>query len=58
MNRQVPEEFRSMLVDSLAIKRLGTPDDHVGPVLFLLSDQAAWVTGHVLAIDGGQVTRI
>jgi NAD(P)-dependent dehydrogenase (short-subunit alcohol dehydrogenase family) len=58
MNRQVPEEFRSMLVDSLAIKRLGTPDDHVGPVLFLLSEEAAWVTGHVLAIDGGQVTRI
>ena len=58
MNRQVPEEFRSMLVDSLAIKRLGTPYDHVGPVLFLLSEEAAWVTGQVLAIDGGQVTRI
>ncbi len=58
MNRQVPEEFRSMLIDSLAIKRLGTPDDHVGPVLFLLSEEATWVTGQVLAIDGGQVTRI
>jgi NAD(P)-dependent dehydrogenase (short-subunit alcohol dehydrogenase family) len=58
MNLQVPERFRSMLVDSLAIKRLGTPGDHVGPVLFLLSDEAIWVTGHVLAIDGSQVTRI
>lgn len=58
MNRQVPVEFQDPLVASLAIKRLGTPADHVGPVLFLLSDEAAWVTGHVLAVDGGQITRI
>ncbi|MEE2769249.1 MAG: SDR family oxidoreductase [Actinomycetota bacterium] len=58
MNRQVPDEFRSVLIDSLAIKRIGTPGDHVGPMLFLLSDDAAWMTGHVLAVDGGQVARI
>lgn len=58
LNKQVPAEFRDPLVASLAIKRLGTPDDHVGPVLFLLSDEAKWITGHVLAVDGGQVTRI
>ncbi|MEE2768273.1 MAG: SDR family oxidoreductase [Actinomycetota bacterium] len=58
MNRQVPDEFKSALIDSLAIKRIGTPTDHVGPMLFLLSDDAAWMTGHVLAVDGGQVTRI
>ena len=57
-DRQVPEAFREPLVASLAIKRLGQPDDHVGPVLFLLSDEAKWITGHVLAVDGGQVTRI
>jgi NAD(P)-dependent dehydrogenase (short-subunit alcohol dehydrogenase family) len=45
-------------VASLAIKRLGEPADHVGPVLFLLSNEARWITGHVLAVDGGQVTRI
>lgn len=32
--------------------------DHVGPVLFLLSDEARWITGHVLSVDGGQITRI
>ena len=44
-------------MQSLALKRLGQPGDHVGPVLYLLSDEAAWVTGHVIAVDGGQVTR-
>jgi 3-oxoacyl-[acyl-carrier protein] reductase len=58
LQKQVPADFRDPIVASLAIKRLGTPDDHVGPVLFLLSDEAAWITGHVLAVDGGQVTRI
>ena len=58
MNKQVPVEFQDPLVSSLAIKRLGTPADHVGPVLFMLSDEAAWITGHVMAVDGGQITRI
>lgn len=58
MNKQVPDAFHEPLIASLAIKRLGTPDDHVGPVLFLLSDEARWITGHILAVDGGQITRI
>lgn len=33
--------------------RLGEPDDVAGPVAFLLSDDAAWVTGQTLRIDGG-----
>jgi len=56
--RQVPVEFQDPIVASLALKRLGTPDDHVGPVLFLLSDEARWMTGHTIAVDGGQITRI
>ncbi|MDQ7810959.1 SDR family oxidoreductase [Amycolatopsis sp. A133] len=34
--------------------RLGTPEDLTGPILFLCSDQAAFVTGHVLYADGGR----
>lgn len=34
--------------------RLGTPEEIVGPVLFLASDLAAFVTGHVLYVDGGR----
>jgi NAD(P)-dependent dehydrogenase (short-subunit alcohol dehydrogenase family) len=45
------------LVKNLAIKRMGQPQDMVGACLFLLSDEAAWVTGQILAVDGGQVFR-
>ncbi|MET0523248.1 MAG: SDR family oxidoreductase [Nocardioides sp.] len=45
------------LVKGLALKRMGQPDDLVGACLFLLSDDAAWVTGQILAVDGGQVFR-
>ena len=46
------------LVKGLAIKRLGQPDDMVGACLFLLSDEASWVTGQIMAVDGGQVFRL
>jgi NAD(P)-dependent dehydrogenase (short-subunit alcohol dehydrogenase family) len=45
------------LVKGLAIKRMGQPEDMVGACLFLLSDEAAWITGQILAVDGGQVFR-
>ena len=45
------------LVKSMAIKRMGQPGDLVGACLFLLSDEAAWVTGQVVNVDGGQVFR-
>ncbi len=45
------------LVKGLAIKRMGQPEDMVGACLFLLSDEAAWVTGQIVAVDGGQVFR-
>lgn len=46
-----------MVQQQLAIKRLGTPDDLVGACLYLLSDEARWVTGQILNVDGGQVFR-
>lgn len=45
------------IVKSLAIKRMGQPGDMVGTCLFLLSEEAAWMTGQVLNVDGGQVIR-
>jgi len=45
------------LVKGLAIKRMGQPEDMVGACLFLLSDEASWVTGQIIAVDGGQVFR-
>lgn len=53
----VPDAYLRQLVGSLALKRQGLPQDLVGMCLFLLSDEAAWVTGHVFNVDGGQVFR-
>ncbi|SEF57169.1 Enoyl-(Acyl carrier protein) reductase [Thermomonospora echinospora] len=54
----VPEEFIDPMVQNLMIKRMGTPDDHVGALKFLLSDEASWMTGQIVAVDGGQIVRI
>jgi NAD(P)-dependent dehydrogenase (short-subunit alcohol dehydrogenase family) len=45
------------MVKSLAIKRLRQPNDLVGACLFLLSDEARWLTGQIINVDGGQVFR-
>jgi NAD(P)-dependent dehydrogenase (short-subunit alcohol dehydrogenase family) len=45
------------LVKGLAIKRMGQPDDLVGACLFLLADESSWVTGQIIAVDGGQTFR-
>ncbi len=47
------EEGQRALVEGVALKRLGTPDDIAHGVLFFASDYAAWCTGQVLSIDGG-----
>lgn len=38
-----------------ALRREMTPEDLIGPLVFLCSDDAAMVTGHVLVVDGGQI---
>jgi 3-oxoacyl-[acyl-carrier protein] reductase len=54
----VPAAYIAPLVASLALKRLGQPGDLVGACLFLLSDEASWLTGQVVAVDGGQSKRL
>ncbi|MEO8263846.1 MAG: SDR family oxidoreductase [Pseudolysinimonas sp.] len=45
---------RERLESQVPAGRLGSPDDIVGPALFLSSDRSSFVTGHVLYVDGGR----
>jgi NAD(P)-dependent dehydrogenase (short-subunit alcohol dehydrogenase family) len=44
---------RTAILERSPMRRWGTPDDVVGPALFLASDAARFVTGAVLPVDGG-----
>jgi 3-oxoacyl-[acyl-carrier protein] reductase len=48
------EEGQRKLVDSIATRRLGTPEDIAHAVLFFSSDYASWITGQTLSVDGGR----
>lgn len=50
-----PEEVREMLIAQTPLRRIATPEDVAGPVLFLASDWGRFVTGQVLHVDGGLV---
>jgi 3-oxoacyl-[acyl-carrier protein] reductase len=47
-------EGQRKLVDSIALKRLGAPEDIAHGALFFASDYAGWISGQVLSIDGGK----
>jgi len=49
----LPPERRARLTALHPLGRLGTPDDVAHMALFLLSDQASWITGQAIAVDGG-----
>lgn len=48
-----PESVVQEVAARMPLKRLGTPEDIARAVLFLASDDAAWITGTALTIDGG-----
>jgi NAD(P)-dependent dehydrogenase (short-subunit alcohol dehydrogenase family) len=54
---QVPAERQQGYLASQLLGRLGEPRDIASMVTFLLSDQAAWITGQVIGVDGGMVPR-
>jgi 3-oxoacyl-[acyl-carrier protein] reductase len=53
MTRALAEGAQEAWVDRVPLKRLGTPDDVAEAVAFLASDEASYITGQVLAVNGG-----
>lgn len=49
----IPEEIRQRAKSAIPLGRAGTPEEAAGPVLFLASPLADYVTGHVLLVTGG-----
>lgn len=48
---------RKLRGENIPLARVGEPDDMAGPALFLASDDARYITGHCLAVDGGMLVQ-
>ena len=55
MIKTVPEKVINSIIERTPARRLGTPDDIANAYLFLASDEASYVNGAVLSVDGGLV---
>ncbi len=53
----VPGEVLNAIVGQLPLARMGTTQDIVNTALFLLSDEASWITGQTWCVDGGLIRR-
>ena len=53
MTAALSEEFRQSAVKTIPLGRVGSPVDVAGAVCFLASDDASYITGHVLNVNGG-----
>ena len=55
MTASLPDKVRADMLQRIPLKRLGQVEDLAGAVRFLLSPDAAWITGQTLVVDGGMV---
>jgi len=55
LTQDLPEDLKVQLVERTPLGRFGTTEEIASAVAFLASDEAAYITGHVLAVDGGLV---
>jgi len=53
MTADFPEDIKTDLEKEIPLARLGTPEDVAGVVAFLASEEAAYITGQVIRVNGG-----
>ena len=52
MMRAVPKEIIDPMIQQIPLRRLGKPEDIANAFVFLASDEASYITGVVLSVDG------
>jgi 3-oxoacyl-[acyl-carrier protein] reductase len=55
MNKDLSDETLNALISQTPMNRIGTPNDIADLALFLASDRAGFITGQVIAVDGGLI---
>ena len=55
MTAVLSDEFKQTVVKQIPLGRVGTPEDIANAVAFLASDEASYITGHVLSVNGGML---
>jgi 3-oxoacyl-[acyl-carrier protein] reductase len=53
MTAKLPQEVKDRMLAAIPLKRGGKPEDIAAAVAFLASDEAAYITGHILSVNGG-----
>ncbi|MDR4503994.1 MAG: 3-oxoacyl-[acyl-carrier-protein] reductase [Candidatus Scalindua sp.] len=53
MTASLPEEYKNKMIDMTSLKRFGNPEEIARIASFMLSEDAKYITGHVLTVDGG-----
>jgi 3-oxoacyl-[acyl-carrier protein] reductase len=55
MTQNLPEKTRELMLAQIPLNRFGTPEEVAHAVVFLASEQTAYITGQVIHVNGGML---